>query len=134
MKPEQALLLGGESRRSSEIEVLAKDGRRVKLEVRPRLVFDGGKPIGVQAIARDITGRDVAEMEIRQAQKLESVGRLASGIAHEINTPIQYIGDNARFLRDSFASLRKMLEDYSELRKAAESGAISTCCLVSSIA
>ena len=40
-----------------------------------------------------------------QAQKLESIGRLAAGIAHEINTPIQYVGDNTRFLHDAFLHL-----------------------------
>ncbi len=50
------------------------------------------------------------EGELHQAQKLEAVGRLAAGIAHEINTPIQYIGDNTRFLADSIESLAAMLD------------------------
>ena len=79
--------------------------------------------MGVQGIARDITGRDAAELELRHAQKLESVGRLASGIAHEINTPIQFVGDNTRFLQDSFGGLANLLTKYQELRDAAASGA-----------
>jgi PAS domain S-box-containing protein len=61
----------------------------------------------VSMLSRDITERKHFEAELFQAQKLESVGRLAAGIAHEINTPIQFIGDNVHFLRDSFASLER---------------------------
>ena len=79
------------------------------LEINPRLIYRDGKAVEIQGIARDITGRDAAEIELRQAQKLESVGRLASGIAHEINTPMQFVGDNVRFLQDSFAEMQTLL-------------------------
>ena len=59
--------------------------------------------------ARDISERRRLEMELRHAQKLESVGRLAAGVAHEINTPIQFVGDNVRFLEESFAELVGLL-------------------------
>jgi two-component system NtrC family sensor kinase len=49
--------------------------------------------------------RQAAEMELRLAQKLEAVGRLAAGIAHEINTPIQYITDSVNFLGSAFDEL-----------------------------
>ncbi|MGO9992281.1 MAG: ATP-binding protein [Steroidobacteraceae bacterium] len=49
--------------------------------------------------------RQAVEIELGLAQKLESVGRLAAGIAHEINTPIQYIGDSVHFLGSAFADL-----------------------------
>jgi len=101
-----------------ELDLRAKEGRRVKLEMNPRLIYREGKPVGIQAIARDITGRDVAEMELRQEQKLESVGRLASGIAHEINTPIQFVGDNVRFLEDSFGELQSVLKKFQQLCKS----------------
>lgn len=110
-----AQLVAGQAPAKLEIEIRAKDGRRVTLEINPRLIYRDEKPVGVQAIARDITGRDVAEMELRQAQKLESVGRLASGIAHEINTPIQFVGDNAHFLHDSFETLRVLVGKFHEL-------------------
>jgi signal transduction histidine kinase len=50
------------------------------------------------------------ELELQSAQKLEAVGRLASGIAHEINTPVQFITDNTRFLGDAFQGLVRALE------------------------
>lgn len=100
-----AELVGGHPTSKIDLDISAKDGRRMKLEMNPRLIYDEGRPVGIQAIARDITGRDVAEMELRQAQKLESVGRLAAGIAHEINTPMQFVGDNVHFLEDAFKDL-----------------------------
>jgi signal transduction histidine kinase len=48
------------------------------------------------------------DQELRHAQKLEAIGKLAGGIAHEINTPIQFIGDNVRFLGTSFSTLEKL--------------------------
>jgi two-component system, NtrC family, sensor kinase len=52
-------------------------------------------------LAEQMKQRERMESELRLAQKLESVGQLAAGIAHEINTPIQYVGDNLEFLRES---------------------------------
>lgn len=49
------------------------------------------------------------ELEMMQNQKLESLGTLAGGIAHEINTPVQYIGDNLKFVRDSFVEVAALL-------------------------
>ncbi len=70
---------------------------------------------GFIAIKRDVSEKLLMERELRQAQKLESIGQLAAGIAHEINTPIQYIGDNIRFLSSGFKDLLKILNMYEGL-------------------
>ncbi len=58
--------------------------------------------------------RERMAIELRLAQKLESVGRLAAGIAHEINTPIQYIGDSVSFLQSAQSDLDRLLQAYRD--------------------
>ena len=62
--------------------------------------------------------RRTMEVQIQQGQKLESIGRLAAGVAHEINTPTQYIGDNTQFVRDSFKDLLPVLNAPRQLMDA----------------
>jgi PAS domain S-box-containing protein len=61
------------------------------------------------------------ERQLNQTHKMEAVGQLAGGIAHEINTPIQYIGDNLRFIREAQEDMDGLLKTYSALlQKAAD--------------
>lgn len=76
----------------------------------------------VLGVAVDITERKRMEHNLAQAQKLEAVGQLAAGIAHEINTPIQYIGDNTRFLREAFQGFGNLLPVLERLIEACRSG------------
>lgn len=93
--------------------------RFLKLTVSP-LCRDSG--IDVVIMGEDITDYLALERDLAQAQKLESIGQLAAGIAHEINTPTQFVGDNIRFLSDSFADLLAVLARDRELLNSAKAG------------
>ncbi|HZJ62736.1 MAG TPA: ATP-binding protein [Kofleriaceae bacterium] len=65
-------------------------------------------------LAREMAERERVENDLRMAHKLEAVGQLASGIAHEINTPIQYIADSVAFIGEAFAEMRSMVQTYRQ--------------------
>ena len=84
-----------------------------------------GDPLGTLLIAADVTERRKLEAQQAQRQKMESIGHLAAGVAHEINTPIQYVGDNTRFLQQCFEDLAPIWDVFERLVEAAERGAVT---------
>jgi PAS domain S-box-containing protein len=78
----------------------------------------------VRGISIDITAQKKLEWELHQAQKLESVGRLAAGVAHEINTPVQFVSDNCYFLRDAVHEVRSVLTAYRQSVEAVAGGTV----------
>lgn len=99
-----------------------KDGTSFPVEYSSRQIRRNGKIVGAVVSFVDITHRKRQDMELRHSQKLEAVGRLAAGIAHEINTPIQFVGDNTRFLQTSFQDELKLIHKYQELHAAVSNG------------
>jgi PAS domain S-box-containing protein len=83
---------------------------------------DGNPTVGI-GVAHDITRRKHLEMSLSQALKLEAVGRLAAGIAHEINTPVQFVGDSVHFVREAVSDLFGLLARYGRLREVASAWA-----------
>jgi len=83
-------------------------------------VIDDGAISAVVVAVNDVTEKKELEAQLMQAQKLESIGQLAAGIAHEINTPTQFVGDNTTFLGMAFSKLTKLLDCYDELFHAAK--------------
>ncbi len=116
--------LKGES--LDDVEVAFKKSGSSQLGVlsaSARPVFDNsGAQRGGVVVFRDVSKikqaeRETAEMEVqlRQAQKMEAIGQLAAGIAHEMNTPSQYVSDNLCFIRESFEDILAILAQLDQL-------------------
>jgi PAS domain S-box-containing protein len=71
---------------------------------------DGGPPTHFIAVKEDVTAQRALEVQLLHAQKLEAVGQLASGIAHEINTPAQFASDSVHFLAEAFDDLISVVD------------------------
>jgi two-component system, NtrC family, sensor kinase len=76
----------------------------------------------LRGLMLDITELRRLGRELAAAQKLESVGRLAAGVAHEINTPVQFVSDNTEFVRSSIAELATVVHAYRKLQQAVAAG------------
>jgi signal transduction histidine kinase len=107
-----------------ELRWVSKDGRLRWAMVMTTTIEYHGRP-AVLVNSMDITERKLLESQLLQAQKLESIGQLAAGIAHEINTPTQYVGDNIHFLDEAFAGMITLTAKYKELLDAAKAGEVT---------
>ncbi len=87
---------------------------------------DDGNMLRMSGIVRDVTQQLQIEQDLRLAQKLESLGQLSAGIAHEINTPCQYISDNLVFVSDSFPELKAILAAFPALIEQARTAGADT--------
>jgi signal transduction histidine kinase/HAMP domain-containing protein len=76
----------------------------------------------LRGLMLDITEVRRLGRELAAAQKLESVGRLAAGVAHEINTPVQFVADNMGFVRESMTGVADVIQAYRDLKQAVQTG------------
>jgi two-component system, cell cycle sensor histidine kinase and response regulator CckA len=122
----QRKLLGETELTVYEANLLRKDGRRVPIEVNSRLIYDGDQPVGLQGIARDISERKRLEDELRHAQKMEAIGRLAGAIAHDFNNLLTAILGYSQLLLLRLDANSPWRREISEIDKAGRSAATLT--------
>ena len=96
-----------------------RDGSEIEVEVTGHPLTWGGRPARL-VMAIDVTERRQLEAQLRQAQKMEAVGRLAGGIAHDFNNVLTVIGGYSRLLVDSLADDAPEREDAERIRDAAD--------------
>ena len=107
-----------------ECMVFNKDRHEIPVEISISPLLNGEK-ITFNTFISDITERRNLQIQLNHVQKLESIGQLAAGIAHEINTPLQYVGDNTRFIQDSMKELIPLMKEYHVLSENPESEKLS---------
>ena len=98
--------------------------RFVGFSVKP-VVANQNQHLGFIVTGAEVTERKCLEEQLRQSHKLEAVGQLAAGIAHEINTPAQYVADNTTFLKESSPQIMQLVSLCQEIRHQADSGSIA---------
>ncbi|HET9627717.1 MAG TPA: ATP-binding protein [Kofleriaceae bacterium] len=101
--------------------LISKHGRVINV----RIFLSNCTGTRIRGIMLDVTHQIQLETELRQAQKLESVGRLAAGVAHELNTPIQFVSDSVEFVRAAIGDLVGVVEAQREALDAALAGTLS---------
>jgi PAS domain S-box-containing protein len=101
---------------------VTRAGELLDVEVHARLLSFKDRP-AILAVVQDVTARKRLELELQSSQRLEAVGHLAAGIAHEINTPIQFVGDNLHFIQGAFENRQAAMGKYDcELKRAVLAG------------
>lgn len=107
---DQFLTSDSAAQRTLEVSFQQEDDPPVILSLTKHTIHHPDEADGVLVLGVDLTEQRLLQQHLQQSQRLESVGQLAAGVAHEINTPMQYIGDNIDYLSSKFTNLLPYLE------------------------
>jgi len=112
-----AAMLG--SARSYEESIIHKTGRRLDIAITKLPIVVDGQTVGIYGIAKDLTAQRALETRLQLAQKMEAVGRLASGVAHDFNNLLTIIQSCASLLVNEVVPQGNVLSDIREIQNAA---------------
>ena len=102
-----------------ETTMAGRDGETLCHETHMAPLRDHERVIGAVLVSRDVTDFKHAQAQLAAAQRLAAVGTLAAGVAHEINTPVQFVSDSVRFLRDATHDVFALVEKLQEVCRIA---------------
>jgi len=98
------------------LTLVTKDNQKALLNLSSTPMEDqDGNLLGYVLVFDNITEQKQLEAQLALSQKMEAIGQLAAGIAHEINTPMQFIGDNTHFLQEAFTALVEQTQVYDSI-------------------
>ena len=113
-----------------ELGMTSKEGVRLTMEISPRVIYENGKAVRVQGIARDLTERKKLENQLIQAQKMEAVGQLAGGVAHDFNNLLTIILGYCEELSEQFSKESPVAQQLTEIWTAGKRAASLTAQLL----
>ncbi|HEX3765136.1 MAG TPA: response regulator [Kofleriaceae bacterium] len=117
--------------RSERFRIVHGDGSVRTVDVTVFPIYEGGAVVRVAGVTQDITERLLLEEQVRQTQKLESLGLLAGGVAHDFNNILAVIAANASFVSDAVPQIGPERDALNEIMTAVQRGVALTRQLLS---
>jgi two-component system NtrC family sensor kinase len=102
-----------------ETTVIGPDGGRLWFTTHMGPLRDNDRVVGAVLVAQEVTELKRTQAEVMAAQRLATVGTIAAGVAHEVNTPVQFVSDSVRFLNDAARDVFGVVERLQEVRRLA---------------
>jgi two-component system, cell cycle sensor histidine kinase and response regulator CckA len=106
-----------------ELQMFSKQGKRISLEDRHRLIYENGGAVGIQGVARDVTERNRLKEKLDTAHKMDAIGRLAGGIAHDFGNVLTVISGYCMLIREGLKTDDPLRADVEGIHRASQRAA-----------